>query len=148
MIMSHSQNDVFPLLSHLPKRDDCQQDLCPGQDLTTGVGIMLGEHLIQPVHGEGNPRWKEKLGKLRPGVERQPAPDHTGSRRHDRSGLELRPRTETLSVIATWTLGSGASGARIPSLAQTREGQVWAGGMDLGGRDEIKRLCHAGPLEV
>ena len=35
--MSHSQNDVFPLLSHLPKRDDCQQDLCPGQDLTTGV---------------------------------------------------------------------------------------------------------------
>ena len=43
------------------------------------LGIMLGEHLIQPVHGEGNPRGKEKLGKLRPGVERQPAPDHTGS---------------------------------------------------------------------
>lgn len=34
MIMSHSQNDVFPLLSHLPKRDDCQQDLCPGQTST------------------------------------------------------------------------------------------------------------------
>ena len=40
------------------------------------------------------------------------------------------------------------SGARILSLAQTREGQVWARGMDLGGRDEIKCLGHAGPLEV